>query len=104
MRSSSYADGSTGLPSIATMRPRIIGWMGGTGRPSAANSAAMPARWSGWMLITKRLGASGGAIRRQLSRRSARTRVSSSSAVMPRPSAAAWITLLPMRRPSAAMP
>ncbi len=51
--------------------------------PAGAQPRSTASRWSGWMLITKRFGASAGLARRQLSSRSVRVTVSSISAIRP---------------------
>ncbi|MNS86276.1 hypothetical protein D3C72_1201740 [compost metagenome] len=70
--------------------------------PLVASIARSGSRWSGWILMMKRLGASAGVALRQESTRSLRVMPSSSSAISPTASATVWSTVTPRRRSSTA--
>ena len=82
-RSSGNLSSASGSPLIATSRARIIGYQSKRVTPAARSAAWKGTLCSGWMLMTKRSGASGGVVLRQASIRSVRSSTSRISASSP---------------------
>ena len=83
---------------MATRRPRTIGYSVTGPRPASSRIWCTVCCWSGWMLMTKRLGASGGAACCHAASRSLRMTVSSSSAIRPTVSATICTAVIDRRR------
>ena len=77
------SSGSTSRPLMATSRPRIMGYQSNWFTPPWRRLLWNGWACSGWMLMTKRLGASGGVAFCQLLMRSVRSSTSSTSASRP---------------------
>ena len=82
-RSSLKSVGLTGLPLMATSRPRNMGYQSIFVTPASFKVARNASPWSGMTLMTKRFGASAGVAARQLLMRSVRSNTSSTSASRP---------------------